>query len=756
MAIKCSTCCTAFSTYGDLVAHIRTAKHPPGKLDKSTNDENENATLVESLDKLQITGNGKYLGADNRANTRTARKKTKYKANKFKGNNSKKFTVFTAGDANSQIVESCMKKLLPPPKPRMSFASFDDYCRHFATLTFLQDIADNQDFITARPDFDIEWSYCQERRATDYSIILRGDSKLVKKIQDPDMKCLVRNPFLAGQAIFMFDKNRELWCGFVTTSYVEVKDQVDETEDECGNVVPRVIPATTREEDITIHLNISLYPWVSTPLPTVQLTDNLEFVPASVQASRMLRAMPRIGGLILRRIILGQEPIEMDIVSARNVAFHNQLLNESQRRAVATALSNPITVLRGPPGTGKTSAIHEIVLQLLNTGRYPVLVTAASNVAVDNIAKMLLKTNPLGLMRIPAALKVQDYPEEHPLVGICFHRKLKNELPASYAAIAARVDEKNVASLDPGEFQQYCKARKKTTMDILGHSKVILATTTVAGGGAITSLGGVRTIILDEATQSSEPSTLIPLSLPGVSKFVVVGDDKQLTCMSEIPSFSMSLFERMLLNGACAEPLVLDTQYRMHPDISEFPRLKFYDGSLKDGIGLERRQMAGITSPLHFWDTDGGAPESAIKQKRKSKGFTYVNLFEVAYLLVDPIINRDGDALKVEVDIVDKRVKGVKMATVYIVAGTMIATVDAFQGREKDVMVMSCVRSNYTGQIGFLKDERRLNVALTRARHSMIFIGHVECLKRGSKVWRQYLDFLRSKCAIHNEAEFVY
>ncbi|RCK66360.1 hypothetical protein Cantr_02020 [Candida viswanathii] len=66
------------------------------------------------------------------------------------------------------------------------------------------------------------------------------------------------------------------------------------------------------------------------------------------------------------------------------------------------------------------------------------------------------------------------------------------------------------------------------------------------------------------------------------------------------------------------------------------------------------------------------------------------------------------------------------------------------------------LRSNYTGQIGFLKDERRLNVALTRARHSMIFIGHVECLKRGSKVWRQYLDFLRSKGAIHNEAEFVY
>lgn len=329
-------------------------------------------------------------------------------------------------------------------------------------------------------------------------------------------------------------------------------------------------------------------------------------------------------------------------------------------------------------------------------------------------------------------------------------------------------------------------------MEILSAHKVIFATTTVAGGGQIKSLPQVRVVLIDEATQSAEPATLIPLALPRFKKVVVVGDDKQLSCLSEIKSLSMSMFERLLLNNTCANPLMLDTQYRMHPQISEFPRLQFYKGKLTDGISSSERQEIGITHPLYFWDTDGDAPESPIQNKKKAdKGFTYVNPFEVAYvqlvlrtliqdkkinpsrigvitsyagqrdvissnLLQDRIINPDAEKLKQEVDLVNQRVRSAKGATINFVAGIMIATVDAFQGREKDIIVMSCVRSNVDGSIGFLKDERRLNVALTRAKYSMILIGDVECLKRGGKVWRNYFEFLKTKGAIHKETEFVY
>ena len=81
----------------------------------------------------------------------------------------------------------------------------------------------------------------------------------------------------------------------------------------------------------------------------------------------------------------------------------------------------------------------------------------------------------------------------------------------------------------------------------------------------------------------------------------------------------------------------------------------------------------------------------------------------------------------------------------------MIASIDAFQGREKDFMIMSCVRSNNQGTIGFLKDERRLNVALTRAKYGLIMIGDVNCLKKGDKLWKEYMQYLEEKGLIHTQ-----
>ncbi|EMG48117.1 ATP-dependent RNA helicase, putative, partial [Candida maltosa Xu316] len=119
------------------------------------------------------------------------------------------------------------------------------------------------------------------------------------------------------------------------------------------------------------------------------------------------------------------------------------------------------------------------------------------------------------------------------------------------------------------------------------------------------------------------------MTLTGVEKLVLVGDEKQLSCFSQIPDLAISLFERILKNGTCKEPFMLDTQYRMHPAISEFPRHEFYNGELKDGINESARSMNKITKPVFFWDTYGEAPEEAIEKRRKSDGFTYTNTQEI-------------------------------------------------------------------------------------------------------------------------------
>lgn len=86
----------------------------------------------------------------------------------------------------------------------------------------------------------------------------------------------------------------------------------------------------------------------------------------------------------------------------------------------------------------------------------------------------------------------------------------------------------------------------------------------------------------------------------------------------------------------------------------------------------------------------------------------------------------------------------------------MIASIDAFQGREKNFLIMSCVRSNKESNIGFLGDERRLNVALTRAKYGLIIIGDVQCLREGNPLWREYLEHLQGHDSIHKDDEFLY
>lgn len=788
MAIKCSTCHQPFDHYDQLVLHIRNAKHLPGKLENQINIDyqKEIVCLTLSFVKLLVTAASKNPLNNQSASTPLRNVETnktnavgifpnhknKSRSKRSRPNGNNRAGAKSADNDTDEFVKSYIKKFLPNSKPKINFHSMTEYSRHFTTLSFLQDITDNPRNITDKKDFKIIWNEEQALKNKEYQIILTSERGMVKKMQDPDMLHLVSNPFIYELTIFMFNEIGQLWAGYVYRDEA-IKDKNTQINH--------------------INLTIKLYDWNDKPLPRGQDTCGLKIYPASVQVTRMLNAMHCFSNTMLENIILGKNPIYMDIYNNSTVdKLENKMLNESQRRAVFTSLYNPVTFLQGPPGTGKTSAIYEIVVQLLQSNEYPILVTAASNVSVDNIAEKLMKSHPETLIRIPATQKLAEYDRKHPLASICLHHMVYDLLTPEQQRIADRLYHKDVASIDKCEFDSFCNARKKKSIEILSAHKVIFATTTVAGGGQIKSLPQVRVVLIDEATQSAEPATLIPLALPRLKKVVVVGDDKQLSCLSEIKSLSMSMFERLLLNNTCANPLMLDTQYRMHPQISEFPRLQFYKGKLTDGISSSERQEIGITHPLYFWDTDGDAPESPIQNKKKAdKGFTYVNPFEVAYvqlvlrtliqdkkinpsrigvitsyagqrdvissnLLQDRIINPDAEKLKQEVDLVNQRVRSAKGATINFVAGIMIATVDAFQGREKDIIVMSCVRSNVDGSIGFLKDERRLNVSLTRAKYSMILIGDVECLKRRGKVWRNYFEFLKTKGAIHKETEFVY
>lgn len=660
-------------------------------------------------------------------------------------------------------------KYEPSKEPLLSYPSMQKYFEEISYNLFLEEKINARMARTPLvqcSEVTLEWFADQDKKNKQFKVTVLLTDDFTNKYVSKSMQSLGKLPFQVGQTMMLMAGDDIAWYGSVAT-----QDAYSATKSRLRNG-PKVM-----------ELVIQLYPWNTMPLPRTMNTKHLRILPCSVPVSRVFMAMTKLENPRFIDMLLGQKPIRQ--INFRNfLKYTKDTFNESQKVAVQHVLNNPITVLQGPPGTGKTSTIHEIVLQLLeNLHTYPVLVVAAANIAIDNIAEKLIEKHGRNILRIVALEKEAEYNKDHPLASICLHNKVYDSLSLHEKEVLRDLRNPRV-KVSQNQYKKLLTRQIDLSDTLVAQAKVIFTTSVVAGGNKLRSIKKIPVVIMDEATQSSEPTTLIPLSMPGVDKFVFVGDQKQLSSFSQVPSLSTSLFERVLLNGTYKTPHMLDTQYRMHPAISAFPKHKFYDDKLKDGITAEHRKMDGIPeNPVYCWDTEGKHPEGhVIVGFREDRGFTYVNRGEVdlvtqavlhlvyqkgvarenigvitpysgqrdllsSVMVKNELVNPAKEEVKVEEDRDD--IDTVKKSSIHSVSGIMIASIDAFQGREKDFMVMSCVRSNPNNKVGFLSDERRLNVALTRAKYGLIVIGDVECLSQGDGVWKEYLDGLKAAGSIH-------
>ncbi|MBE7181070.1 MAG: DNA2/NAM7 family helicase, partial [Terriglobus roseus] len=269
-----------------------------------------------------------------------------------------------------------------------------------------------------------------------------------------------------------------------------------------------------------------------------------------------------------------------------------------------------------------------------------------------------------------------------------------------------------------------------------------------------------RTVLIDESTQSAEPECMIPLVL-GCKQVVLVGDHQQLgpVIMNKKAAkagLNQSLFERLVILG-CA-PIRLQVQYRMHPCLSEFPSNMFYEGSLQNGVTTFQRLRKDVDfpwpvadAPMMFWSNLGNEEISA-------SGTSYLNRTEASN--VEKIVTRFFKAGVKPQDIgIITPYEGQRSYVVSSMQATgtfkkenykevEVASVDAFQGREKDFIVLSCVRSNDHQGIGFLSDPRRLNVALTRARYGLVILGNPKVLSKHPLWHYLLLHFKERNCLV--------
>jgi len=398
-------------------------------------------------------------------------------------------------------------------------------------------------------------------------------------------------------------------------------------------------------------------------------------------------------------------------------------LNSSQRYAVLGAALNRLTLVQGPPGTGKTAVAIRILQHWARTSFSPILASSDSNIAVDNLVEGCAAIG-LRVVRLgrPEAIR----PE---LLPYCIDRPQTS----NYNGV-------------PYRFEGATAMSYRDKLKSLKNAQVVCCTCIGSGGEMLDSLQFSR-VLIDEATQATEPATLVPL-VRGCRQLVLIGDHCQLppTVLSpraEEEGLSTPLFSRLVAGGG-VPPFMLDTQYRMHPAIATFPSDLFYGGKLRNGVSPpERRPLAGFPwpreeFPVAFVPVDGTEMDDGVSKLNQAEAAAACDA--VAALL------SGGQCSAVDIAVVTPyaaQVRLIRRLTRQLVQRppyVEVSSTDGFQGREKEAVVFSAVRSNDYGAIGFVSDWRRINVSFTRARRGLIVIGNEVTLRRGDpETWMPWL-----------------
>lgn len=435
-------------------------------------------------------------------------------------------------------------------------------------------------------------------------------------------------------------------------------------------------------------------------------------------------------------------------------SFRNRQLNESQQNAVTAILQNEeIVIVHGPPGTGKTTTLVEGIAQLVKAGQ-KVLVSAPSNTAVDNIAKGLIKEK-LIVLRVGNTNKVDDTIFPHTPEGKLSNSKHQKEIKQLKirAEEFRRMALKYKRSFGKAEREQrnllfqevknirgeIKKLRVYNEEKLFAEAQVILGTPIGIYDAGVDHLH-FQTLVIDEAGQCIEP--LAWCIFPLADKYVLAGDHWQLPPTVVSQEAARLGFSRSILEIAIKRKIsvyLLDTQYRMRQAIAGFSSHYFYNGLLQTAAHL-------INTGKHitFIDTAG----SGFSEIHGSDGTSLQNEGELRIALK---LLQEASLHGSKTAFISPYAGQVAAAKEVLPKEMRISTVDSFQGQEKENIIVSLVRSNDESEIGFLKDYRRMNVAITRAKEQLFVIGDSATI--GSDVfYNSFLSYIEQ----HGEYKTVW
>ena len=449
-------------------------------------------------------------------------------------------------------------------------------------------------------------------------------------------------------------------------------------------------------------------------------------------------------------------------------------LNPTQERAVNEVLwAKDVAIVHGPPGTGKTTTLVEAINETLMR-ESQVLVCAQSNMAVDWISEKLVDRG-INVLRIGNPTRVNDK-----MLGFTYERRFEShpdypQLWAIRKAIRELRKNRKKGSENYHQKMDRLKSRAaeieiRINSELFGEARVIACTLV---GSAHRLLEGMKfgTLFIDEAAQALEAACWIPMKR--ASRVILAGDHCQLPpTVKSIAALRAGLGKTLMERIAENKPEVvtlLKIQYRMNDEIMRFSSDWFYGGKVESAPQIKYRSVLDYDHPITWIDTSDKEPADTIeegedlnfKEQFVGESFGRINKAEAELTLLtlaeyftkigkQRVLNDSIDVgiispYRAQVQYLKKLIKKYEFFKPYrrLIS---VNTVDGFQGQERDVILISLVRSNDEGQIGFLKDLRRMNVAMTRARMKLIILGNKETMTQHpfyKKLW-EYVETINN------------
>ena len=447
-------------------------------------------------------------------------------------------------------------------------------------------------------------------------------------------------------------------------------------------------------------------------------------------------------------------------------------LNDSQSSAIDKIRSaKDIALIHGPPGTGKTTTLVQAIMETVSDEKQ-VLVCAPSNAAVDLIVEKLHQKE-VSVTRLGHPARVTDEVVSHTLdVQMLEHRDGKTlkglHKKSEELRKLGRKYKRNFGRAEMNQRKLLLDESKKLkeeahymedyiTQDILDNSSVIACTLIGANGQNLYGRH-FKTVFIDESSQALEPAAWIPVLK--ADRVIMTGDHLQLpptikSKEAEKAGLGHTLFERNIPNSDASS--VLKTQYRMRPEIMSFSNSEFYGNELKtDESVLNRPKL--FEKAMMFVDTAGCGyqekknPETLSTFNEEEASFVFRHLREMLAAQKASISVGVIAPYKAQIGQLNSRYDDYEWSEETNIS---INTVDAFQGQERDVIYISLTRSNESGEIGFLANERRMNVAMTRAKHLLVMVGDSSTLSSNS-YFDRLIQFCQEGDFYHSAFEYLY